>query len=207
MISSPSCSGCSFSFELPILQAGIRLRHIERDTDVPMYRTSIDCVPAGRFKGKMVVSMRAVHPGRRHPGGADHLALSVRARRAGASRPAGGDRHRATSTSPISAIRRDRATGELPVFWACGVTPQVAIEAAPPLHLHHAQAGLDADHRQEERHAGSALTVIPEFRASEICGTQGLPAMRSRRPWVPDISLARNSGMTVRALPARRSCR
>ena len=42
-----------------------------------------------------------------------------------------------------------------------------------PLHLHHAQAGLDADHRQEERLAGGALTVIPEFRASEISGTQG----------------------------------
>ena len=54
--------GCSFSFELPILQAGIRLRHIEHDTVVPMYRTSIDCVPAGRFKGKMVVSMRPFTP-------------------------------------------------------------------------------------------------------------------------------------------------
>ena len=165
--------GCSFSFELPILQAGIRLRHIERDTVVPMYRTSIDCVPAGRFKGKMVVSMRPFTP-------ADAIrAVQITSRFPAVHgapvhhRPARGDRHRATSTSPTSAIPPRSATGELPVFWACGVTPQVAIEAGPTLHLHHPQAGLDADHRQEERLAGSALTVIPEFRASEISGTQG----------------------------------
>ncbi|HEU0159902.1 MAG TPA: DUF1445 domain-containing protein, partial [Hyphomicrobiaceae bacterium] len=54
--------GCSFSFELPILEAGIRLSHIEDNTTVPMYRTNIDCVPAGPFRGKMVVSMRAFSP-------------------------------------------------------------------------------------------------------------------------------------------------
>ena len=54
--------GCSFSFEYPLLQEGIRLHHIERNTTVPMYRTSIDCVPAGRFKGRMVVSMRMLKP-------------------------------------------------------------------------------------------------------------------------------------------------
>ena len=130
--------GCSFSFELPILQAGIRLRHIERDTTVPMYRTSIDCVPAGRFKGKMVVSMRAIHAGRRHPRDADHLALSGRARCAGASRPARGDRHQAISASPTWAIPPRLRPGEMPVFWACGVTPQVAIEAArPPICITH----------------------------------------------------------------------
>ena len=47
--------GCSFSFEQPLLQAGLRLKHIEEDRTVPMYRTSMDCVPAGRFKGGMVV--------------------------------------------------------------------------------------------------------------------------------------------------------
>ena len=48
--------GCSFSFEQPLLQDGLRLAHIERDSTVQMYRTSIDCVAAGRFKGPMVVS-------------------------------------------------------------------------------------------------------------------------------------------------------
>ena len=54
--------GCPFSFEGAMLEANIRLQHIERDTTVPMYRTSIDCVPAGAFKSKMVVSMRPFTP-------------------------------------------------------------------------------------------------------------------------------------------------
>ena len=50
--------GCSFSFEQPLLEAGIRLQHIERNTTVRMYGTNIDCAPAEPFRGKMVVSMR-----------------------------------------------------------------------------------------------------------------------------------------------------
>jgi len=123
--------GCSFSFELPILEAGIRLQHIERDTVVPMYRTSIDCVPAGRFKGKMVVSMRPFTPAdairavqitSRFPavhGAPVHLGLPGAIGIRDIDKPDLGD---------PAEIRE----GELPVFWACGVTPQVAIEAARP---------------------------------------------------------------------------
>ena len=123
--------GCSFSFELPILQAGIRLRHIENDTVVPMYRSSIDCVPAGRFKGKMVVSMRPFTPAdairavqitSRFPsvhGAPVHLGLPEAIGIGDINKPDLGD----------PAII---AEGELPVFWACGVTPQVAIEQARP---------------------------------------------------------------------------
>ena len=123
--------GCSFSFELPILQAGIRLRHIENDTVVPMYRSSIDCVPAGRFKGKMVVSMRPFTPAdairavqitSRFPsvhGAPVHLGLPEAIGIKDINKPDLGD----------PAII---AEGELPVFWACGVTPQVAIEQARP---------------------------------------------------------------------------
>ena len=85
--------GCSFSFELALLEAGLRLRHIERNTVVPMYRTNIDCVPAGRFKGKMVGFDAALHPGRCDPSRADHLALSRRAWGSSASGPSRGDRH------------------------------------------------------------------------------------------------------------------
>src|SRR5262249_24514142 len=49
--------GCSFSFEQPLLEAGLRMQHIDRNTTVPMYRTSIECTRAGPFRGKMVVSM------------------------------------------------------------------------------------------------------------------------------------------------------
>jgi uncharacterized protein YcsI (UPF0317 family) len=123
--------GCSFSFELALLEAGLRLRHIERDTVVPMYRTNIDCVPAGRFKGKMVVSMRPFTPAdairavqitSRFPavhGAPVHLGLPEAIGIADIAKPDLGD-------------PAEIAAGELPVFWACGVTPQVAIEAARP---------------------------------------------------------------------------
>jgi len=123
--------GCSFSFERPLLQEGIRLTHIEHDRTVAMYRTSIDCVPAGRFKGKMVVSMRAFRPAdairaiqitSRFPavhGAPVHIGLPEAIGIADLERPDFGD-------------PPQMAADELPVFWACGVTPQVAIEAARP---------------------------------------------------------------------------
>src|SRR5690606_40947335 len=52
--------GCSFTFEQALLANGIPVRHMEENCNVPMYRTSIPCVPAGRFKGPMVVSMRPI---------------------------------------------------------------------------------------------------------------------------------------------------
>ena len=121
--------GCSFTFEHALSRAGIPVWHIEHNTTVPMFRSNIDTVPAGPFRGKMVVSMRAV-PGtrlqevieisRRYPlaHGApvywgDPAGLGI----ADIARPDWGD------PAPV-------AQGEVPVFWACGVTPQVAIEAA-----------------------------------------------------------------------------
>ncbi|HEX5959296.1 MAG TPA: putative hydro-lyase [Hyphomicrobiaceae bacterium] len=123
--------GCSLSFEGAMMAAGIRLQHIERDVTVPMYRTTIDCVPAGPFKGKMVVSMRSLSPAdairavqitSRFPavhGAPVHLGLPEAIGIADLARPDFGD---------PPEIR----PGEIPVFWACGVTPQVAIEAANP---------------------------------------------------------------------------
>src|SRR5437764_7862268 len=54
--------GCSFTFEWALLEAGIPLRHIDRGRNVAMWRTSIDCRPAGAFHGPMVVSMRPIPP-------------------------------------------------------------------------------------------------------------------------------------------------
>jgi uncharacterized protein YcsI (UPF0317 family) len=123
--------GCSFSFELPMLQAGLRLRHIERNTTVPMYRTNIDCVPAGRFAGKMVVSMRSFAP-----------ADAIRAVQVTSRFPAvhGAPVHLGfpEAIGVRDLMRPDFGDpphiepGELPLFWGCGVTPQVAIEAARP---------------------------------------------------------------------------
>lgn len=123
--------GCSFSFELPMLQAGLRLQHLERNTTVPMFRTSLECAPAGSFRGKMVVSMRAFSPAdairavqitSRFPavhGAPVHLGFPEAIGIADINRPDFGD------AAPI-------APGQLPLFWGCGVTPQVAIEAARP---------------------------------------------------------------------------
>lgn len=123
--------GCSFTFESALLQAGVPVRHIEENRNVPMYRTSIACQPAGVFHGPMVVSMRPMTPahavrttqictrfGRAH-GTPIHLgdpsAIGIR----DLSRPDWGD---AVTVHP----------GEIPVFWACGVTPQAVVMQAKP---------------------------------------------------------------------------
>jgi uncharacterized protein YcsI (UPF0317 family) len=129
--------GCSFSFEEALVAAGIPLRHLDEGKNVAMYRTSIPNAPVGPFAGNMVVSMRpiarelvaratavtarfpAVHGAPVHVG--DPGAIGV----ADLGRPDFGD---------AVAV----AAGEVPVFWACGVTPQEAIRAArPPLSITH----------------------------------------------------------------------
>jgi len=129
--------GCSFSFEQAMLRAGLPVRHIEEGRNVPMYRTNIACQPAGRIRGPLVVSMRPLRPDQlvraveitsRYPeahGSPIHFgdpeAIGIR----DLSRPDYGD-----------AVTI--GDGELPVFWACGVTPQAAIvEAKPPLAITH----------------------------------------------------------------------
>lgn len=129
--------GCSFSFEQPLLEEGMALQHIERDTVVPMYRTSITCVPAGKFAGNMVVSMRPLSPANairavqvtsRFPGvhGAPvHIGLPALI---------GIEDLMSTDFGDPPALKDD----QLPVFWACGVTPQVAVEQArPPICITH----------------------------------------------------------------------
>ncbi|WP_347558467.1 putative hydro-lyase [Robbsia sp. KACC 23696] len=123
--------GCSFSFEEPLVQAGIPLRHIEQGTTVPVYRTAIPNKQAGPFGGSMVVSMRpmtaahairAVQITSRMPGvhGAPvHLGDPSLIGISDIDRPDWGD---------VAEIR----PGEIPVFWACGVTPQEAIRSAQP---------------------------------------------------------------------------
>jgi len=123
--------GCSFSFEEALVEDGIRLRHIEQGTNVPMWRTSIETRPAGPFHGPLVVSMRplrpadairaiqitsrfpAVHGAPVHVGKPEMIGISD------LSRPDYGD---------AVEVKDD----ELPVFWACGVTPQSVIAAAKP---------------------------------------------------------------------------
>jgi len=129
--------GCSFTFETALMKAGLPLRHIEMGRNVPMYRTNIACTPAGPFAGPMVVSMRPMTPGqareaaaicRKYPlahGEPIHVGDAAGLGIADLARPDFGD---AVEMRP----------GEVPVFWACGVTPQaVAMSARPPLLLTH----------------------------------------------------------------------
>ena len=123
--------GCSFSFEEALLADGLDVRNVSEGVNVPMYRTDINCTPAGPFAGNMVVSMRpfkardairAVQICTRFPsvhGAPIHLGDPAQIGIDNLAQPDYGD--------PVSI-----ADDELPVFWACGVTPQVALEAAKP---------------------------------------------------------------------------
>jgi uncharacterized protein YcsI (UPF0317 family) len=119
--------GCSFTFETALLRAGIPVPHIPANRTVPMYRTHIETTPAGPFRGGMVVSMRRIpqdkvalaqettakfpwaHGAPVHVG--DPGALGIR----DITQPEWGD-------PPLG--------DGVPVFWACGVTPQNALANA-----------------------------------------------------------------------------
>jgi uncharacterized protein YcsI (UPF0317 family) len=130
--------GCSFSFENALVRAGLPVRHLEQGCNVPMYRTTVACTPAGVFHGPMVVSMRPMTPAQAEEA-ARVCARYPRSHGApvqvGAPAALGiGDLSKPDFGDPVE-IR----AGEVPVFWACGVTPQaVAMEARPPLLLTHA---------------------------------------------------------------------
>ena len=134
--------GCSFSFEQALIEDGIRLRHIERGTNVAMWRTSIPTAPAGPFSGPMVVSMRPLTP-------ADAIrAIQVTSRFAavhGAPVHIGlpGEIGIADITKPDYGDAVEVEAGELPVFWACGVTPQAVIaEIRPEFCITHAPGSM-----------------------------------------------------------------
>ena len=130
--------GCSFTFETPMLESGIPIRHIEENCNVPMFKTNIACDKAGIFEGPTVVSMRPMTP-----------KDAIRAIQITTNLP---DVHGAPihigdpSKIGIGDIFKpdfgDAVTikeGEIPVFWACGVTPQaVAMESKPSIMITHA---------------------------------------------------------------------
>lgn len=123
--------GCSFTFEAPLLKEGVPIRHIEQGCNVPMYTTSIQCEPAGSFAGPMVVSMRPMKPTdmiraveitARYPnfhGAPVHAGDPTEIGIADLEQPDFGD--------PVTVN-----PGEIPVFWACGVTPQAVALASKP---------------------------------------------------------------------------
>jgi uncharacterized protein YcsI (UPF0317 family) len=129
--------GCSFTFENALLEARVPVRHLEQGVNVPMYRTSIACQPAGRFHGPMVVSMRPLTPSQ------TILATTICAKLPLAH---GAPIHFGDPsaigireiTKPDFGDAVEIRAGEQPVFWACGVTPQAALMSAmPPFAITH----------------------------------------------------------------------
>jgi len=123
--------GCSFTFEHALVAAGLRVRHIDQGSNVPMYRTSVACERAGRFAGPLVVSMRPYAP-------ADIdrvIEVTSRYPRMHGAPVHVGD---PAALGIVDLARHDFGDAatihehELPVFWACGVTPQLALTAARP---------------------------------------------------------------------------
>ena len=129
--------GCSFTFENALLASGVRVRHIEQNVNVPMYRTNIACRPAGRFSGPLVVSMRPLTP----ENAVKATKICSRFPRAHGAPVHFGD----PAAIGIKDIEQPDfgdpvkiKSNELPVFWACGVTPQAAVMAAhPPFAITH----------------------------------------------------------------------
>jgi len=143
--------GCSFTFETPLLEAGISIRHIEENCNVPMYKTNIPCAKAGVFEGPTVVSMRpmsskdairATQITSRFPGvhGAPiHI---------GDPRLIGIE----DITKPDFGDAVTIKEGEIPVFWACGVTPQaVAMKSKPSIMITHAPGCMFISDLKDEK--------------------------------------------------------
>jgi uncharacterized protein YcsI (UPF0317 family) len=152
--------GCSFTFENALAAAGIPIRHREQHTNVPMYITKRQCRPAGRISGPLVVSMRpipasmvanavtasnlmpGVHGAPVHIGDPDSLLID------GIDRPQFGD--------PVVF-----ADGDVPVFWACGVTPQAAVMASRiPYAISHAPGHMLITDQPEAHHISGSHHAV-----------------------------------------------
>lgn len=130
--------GCSFSFENALSQAGLTPRNIEENSNVSMYESNIPTIPAGRFFGNTVVTMRPYLP----KDAIRAIQITTRFPKAhgaplhfGNPKDIGIDDLAQTDFGEAVQIK-DK---EVPIFWACGVTPQVAIRnAKPPICITHA---------------------------------------------------------------------
>jgi uncharacterized protein YcsI (UPF0317 family) len=145
--------GCSFTFERALADAGVPIRHVEQGCNVPMFITNSQCRPAGRFSGPVVVSMRPIPPERvatavqvtgRYPavhGAPVHIGSPEKLGVADLAKPDFGD----------AVTLHD---GDVPVFWACGVTPQVALAYARiPFAITHAPGHMFITDMPDESYA------------------------------------------------------
>jgi uncharacterized protein YcsI (UPF0317 family) len=121
--------GCSFTFETALLAAGLPVRHVELGCNVPMYRTNVECAAAGAFRSPLVVSMRPMTPAQAERAAKITAAIP---HAHGAPVYSGDPRHLgiADLSKPEYGDPVPVQGGEVPVFWACGVTPAEAIASA-----------------------------------------------------------------------------
>lgn len=145
--------GCSFTFEAGLRDAAIPIRHTEIGRNVPMYRTSRPCASAGRLAGDMVVSMRPIPADRV----ADAVTISARFPAVHGAPVHIGDPAALgieDLSQPDFGDPPEVRPGELPVFWACGVTPQAAIMASkPPFAVTHAPGYMFVTDVPDSRYA------------------------------------------------------
>ncbi|WP_216589057.1 putative hydro-lyase [Streptomyces brasiliscabiei] len=144
--------GCSFTFEWALTEAGVPMRHIEQGRNVSMYVTTRQCRPAGRMRGPMVVSMRPVPPGQLAAAIRESALLpAVHGGPVHCGEPAGlgiADLSRPDFGDPVTAEPDD-----IPVFWACGVTPQAAVTASrPPFAITHAPGRMFLTDARDEQY-------------------------------------------------------
>jgi len=123
--------GCSATFERAFEVAGIRPSWRLDGKRTPIYVSSIPCEPAGRMQGPMAVTMRPI------PAHQVALAAAVTSR---FPRHHGAPIHvgdpSAIGITDLSAPGWggpvEIGPGEVPVFWACGVTPQLVAQQCKP---------------------------------------------------------------------------
>ena len=129
--------GCSLSFEAAMQRAGLPVRHLDEGRNVPMYRTNLPCVGAGPFRGPLVVTMRPLLPAQ----AIEAIVITSRYPHAHGAPVHFGDPHAIGIGDLAWPDFGDAVTirpGEVPVFWACGVTPQaVLMEAKPDFAITH----------------------------------------------------------------------
>ena len=145
--------GCSFTFEQALLDARVPVAHIDQGRNVPMYRTNIPCEPAGVFSGPLVVSMRPIPAGQV----ADAVRITSRYPAVHGAPIHVGDPSQLGIKdlgAPDFGEAVDIPAGTVPVFWACGVTPQsIVMHSKPDLAICHSPGKMlitdvrDADYQ------------------------------------------------------------
>jgi len=151
--------GCSLSFEAAMQRAGLPVRHLEAGGNVPMYRTSLPCTPSGVFRGPLVVTMRPLTPAQ----AIEAAVITSRFPHAHGTPIHLGD-PQALGISDLSRPDFGNAVrlrvGEIPVFWACGVTPQaVLMETKPEFAITHSPGCMFVTDRLAEEPWGQLNRV------------------------------------------------